>query len=178
MWRSVVRASGTVLLGRSGGECENDVEVFADDPPVPCPDCFAIGAKGFRGCGWGFGVGDGGAQTSTSRRPRRCCCTFFNAARPRLCVRATSVEFPPASPLSLHETRPDTKLNTALILATPGDCLSLSTSEPCRSVSGVNMRVSLYPASRRRSSRRSYVPDLPRLWRGTRPGLPFARLDG
>lgn len=38
-----------------------------------------------------------------------------------------------------------------------------------RSVSGVNIRVSLYPASFKRSSRHSYVFELPRRCRGTRP---------
>lgn len=46
------------------------------------------------------------------------------------------------------------------------------------SCSGVNIRVSLYPASRRRSSSRSYVLDVPRLCRGTCVGSMRLKLDG
>jgi len=46
-----------------------------------------------------------------------------------------------------------------------------------RSDSGVKTRVSLYPASLRRSSRRSYVFEVPRRCRGTR-GPSGARLEG
>ncbi|KZP07198.1 hypothetical protein FIBSPDRAFT_875788 [Athelia psychrophila] len=48
--------------------------------------------------------------------------------------------------------------------------LRSSASASARSVSGVNTRVSLYPASRRRSSIRPYVFDVPRRCSGTRPG--------
>ena len=47
-----------------------------------------------------------------------------------------------------------------------------------RSASGVNTLVSLYPFSRRRSSRHSSVLDVPRRCKGTRPGSPRDKAAG
>ena len=47
--------------------------------------------------------------------------------------------------------------------------LQFEASASLRSVSGVNTRVSLYPASLSKSSSLSYVFEVPRRWRGTLP---------
>jgi hypothetical protein len=51
----------------------------------------------------------------------------------------------------------------------PGLSSTLSSLAPLRSVSGVNTRVSLYPASLSKSSSLSYVFEVPLRWRGTLP---------
>jgi len=55
------------------------------------------------------------------------------------------------------------------LLPEPPSCFSAADRAVMRSLSGVKTRVSLYPASRKRSSRRSYVLDVPRRWSGTLP---------
>ena len=69
--------------------------------------------------------------------------------------------------------RPEKKLTTEPTLSCLRGTGRLGSGDSCltRSDSGVNTRVSLYPASRRRSSRRSYVCDVPRRCSGTRPRL-------
>ena len=64
------------------------------------------------------------------------------------------------NPVKNPTTAPTPPLTLAPLLSSLSFRSSASAS--ARSVSGVNTRVSLYPASRRRSSRRSYVLEVPR----------------